>query len=232
MKTNRFLYIFLFVGYLILILISCEKNGNIAENESVVKDFDGTPYQTVQICDKIWMKSNLNVSHYKNGDAIPEVSNPAQWTGLTTGAWCYYNNDPANGAIYGKLYNWYAVNDLRGLAPQGWHVPASTEWVASVTCLGGESVAGGKMKEAGTTHWLNPNFSATNSSDFTGLPGGYRCSCSSAAFYNIGNQSFWWSSSEISIGSPWALGLSYDNGIASNSGNQKIKGFSVRCVKN
>jgi uncharacterized protein (TIGR02145 family) len=101
------------------------------------------------------MQSNLNVSHYRNGDVIPQVTDPTAWSSLTTGAWCYYNNDTANGTVYGKLYNWYAVNDPRGLSPQGWHVPTDAEWTNLTSCLGGESLAGGKMKA--TTLWDSPN---------------------------------------------------------------------------
>src|SRR5436190_23369500 len=131
-------------------------------------------YESVTICDQVWMIKNLDVSTYRNGDPIPEVTDPSQWAGLTTGAWCYYENNSANGTIYGKLYNWYAVNDPRGLAPLGWHVPSDEELTTLTSCLGGVFVAGGTMKETGTTHWLAPNTEATNSSGWTGLPGGYR----------------------------------------------------------
>src|SRR5690606_33259564 len=119
-------------------------------------------------------------------DVIPQVTDPTIWGNLTTGAWCYYNNDPANEIIYGKLYNWYAVNDPRGLAPVGWHIPSDSEWTILTDYLGGFEVAGGKMKETGTTHWANPNIGADNSSGFTGLPGGYRA-YNSAEFNTIGN---------------------------------------------
>ena len=105
---------------------------------------------SITICNQVWMLKNLDVSTYRNGDPIPQVTDPTTWVGLTTGAWCYYNNDPANGAIYGKLYNWYAVNDPRGLAPTGWHVPSDAEWTELSTCLDAISPTGnvgGKMKE-------------------------------------------------------------------------------------
>ena len=121
------------------------------------------------------MDKNLDVDRYRNGDPIPKVTDPTAWVALTTGAYCYYNNDSATyAATYGKLYNWYAVNDPRGLAPAGWHIPSDAEWATIETCLGGASVAGGEMKETGTIHWQSPNTGATNSSGFTGLPGGYR----------------------------------------------------------
>jgi uncharacterized protein (TIGR02145 family) len=112
---------------------------------------------SVTICNQVWMLKNLVVTTYRDGTPIPEVTDPTEWDLLTTGAWCYYNNDPANGTVYGKLYNWYAVTDPRGLPPNGWHIPTDEEWVTLETCLGGVSVAGGKMKEMGTAHWLSPN---------------------------------------------------------------------------
>ena len=137
------------------------------------------PSNEVTICNQVWATRNLDVTTYRNGDPIPQVTDIGQWGTLTTGAWCYYNNDPANGATYGKLYNWYAVNDPRGLAPAGWHVPSDSEWTTLTDCLGGVSIAGGEMKatgamETGTGLWFAPNVGANNSSGFTGLPGGGR----------------------------------------------------------
>ena len=120
------------------------------------------------------MAKNLSVARYRNGDKIPQVKTLQLGLGLQLGAWCWYNNDPANDSSYGRLYNYYAVADSRGLAPTGWHIPSDSEWTTLSTFLGGDAVAGGKMKEAGTAHWLDPNTGATNSSGFTALPGGLR----------------------------------------------------------
>lgn len=129
---------------------------------------------TIVIGTQQWMNKNLDVAFYRNGDEIPQVADPTAWAALTTGAWCYYNNDPIQGGKFGKLYNWYAVNDPRGLAPQGWHIPSDAEWTTLETTLGGSSVAGGKMKEAGFVNWTAPNTAADNSSGWAGLPGGLR----------------------------------------------------------
>jgi uncharacterized protein (TIGR02145 family) len=138
-------------------------------------DYDGNTYESIVIADLEWMQQNLNVEHYRNGDVIPQVSDAGEWGSLTTGAWCYYANDTANGIVYGKLYNWYALKDSRGLAPQGWHISRSDEFsYLTYSYLGGLDIAGGKMKEVGISHWNTPNTGATNSSGFTGLPGGYR----------------------------------------------------------
>ena len=194
------------------------------------------------ICGQVWMQNNLDVTHYRNGDIIPQVTDSTQWANLTTGAWCYYNNDPANGAVYGKLYNWYAVNDPRGLAPQGWHIPNNNEWSDLINCLGGQAIAGGKMKEAGTVHWANPNTGATNSSGFLGLPGGYVSFLTGIPFNGIGNYAEWWSTSSYvdpntNYSVAGACFLFYDNTNANldnptpNSGSSLYNGFSVRCIK-
>ncbi len=183
---------------------------------------------TVTICSQVWMTKNLDVTTYRNGDAIPQVTDPTQWGNLTSGAWCYYNNDPAMGAIYGKLYNWYAVNDIRGLAPTGYHVPSDAEWTTLETCLGGLEVAGGAMKEAGLMHWQSPNTGATNSSGFAGLPGGYSSNGSS---YSIGYNGYWWSSTVYIPASAWYRGLVNSNSIVGRYCGSRRPGFSVRCLR-
>ncbi len=197
-------------------------------NTTTVSDVDGNVYQTVTICNQTWTKTNLNVSKYRNGDVIPQVTDPTAWVNLTTGAWCYYNNDPANGLIYGKLYNWYAVTDPRGIAPQGWHVPTDSEWTQLTNCLGGTSGAGGKMKSTDML-WLSPNTAATNSSGFTGLPGGYRDV--NGSFKWIGYNCFWWSSSEESFSYAWYRLLYYNGGSAYRASYSLNVGYSVRCVR-
>ncbi len=207
---------------------SSDSNNNT--NTNTVSDVDGNIYQTVTICNETWTKTNLNVSKYRNGDVIPQVTNANQWANLTTGAWCYYNNDPANGAVYGKLYNWYAVNDPRGLAPQGWHVPSDVEWAALIDCLGGGATAGGKMKEVGLSHWAAPNASATNQSGFTALPGGQRFK--DGVFKEITHSGSWWSSVFDDNTFSWNIFLIDENGEAFINNYWKKTGFSVRCLKN
>ena len=219
-----------------------------------VTDIDGNTYQSVTNCGLTFTKSNLNVSKYSDGTPIPQVQNQSQWDNLTTGAWCYYNNDPANGAVYGKLYNWYAVAGIydaasatnpalrKKLAPAGWHVPSDGEWSSLINCLdpnadGGNNlpnIAGGKMKatgtiQAGTGLWQNPNTYATNASGFTGLPAG--CRDGNGPFYGVGNDGFWWSSSENFTSNAWFRNLSYNDGNAYSYYYNKRFGFSVRCVR-
>jgi uncharacterized protein (TIGR02145 family) len=183
-------------------------------------------------CTQVWMLKNLDVSTYRNGDWIPEVTDPGAWSALTTGAWCWYNNDPTMGVIYGKLYNWYAVNDPRGLAPTGWHVPSDAEWWTLSTCLGGDAVAGGAMKETGTTHWTSLNTGATNSSGFTALPGGTRnYDGPFSNVGNVGNFGNWWSSTEFNTPSAWSRYLYYSSGNIFWTNYYKQYGFSVRCLR-
>jgi len=184
---------------------------------------------TIVIGTQQWQAKNLDVAFYRNGDPIPQVTDPTAWAGLTTGAWCDYNNDPLQGNKYGKLYNWYAVNDPRGLAPQGWHIPSDAEWSTLATTLGGASVAGGKMKEAGTVNWAAPNTGADNSSGFAGLPGGGRGT--SGAFLDVGYGGLWWSSTEPNTPNAWCRLLFYNDGNINRYFNNKRLGFSVRCLR-
>jgi len=189
-----------------------------------------TSYQSVNICCNSWMTKNLDIDHYRNGDPIPKVEDDAEWAALTTGAYCYYNNDSTTyAAIYGKLYNWYAVNDPRGLAPEGWHVPTDFEWTTTLDCLGGSGVAGGLMKEIGTTHWNSPNTAATNHSGFTGLPAGRRYSNGTSLY--IGDRGYWWSYTETTATSAWYRFLRYDSGFVDKLNGNKRGGFSVRCLR-
>ena len=187
---------------------------------------------TIPIDTQLWGCANLDVTEYANGDPIPEVTDQATWAALTTGAWCYYNNDPLNGAIYGKLYNWYAVNDPRGLVPAGYHIPTNTDWINLATFLGGDLVAGGPLKEAGTVHWTSPNVGATNSSGFTGLPGGFRDTA--GAFQLINDVSYWWTSTAIDPSSSYIYGLDYSNAATSptsGTGGFLQDGYSVRLLQ-
>ncbi len=187
----------------------------------------------ISICCQSWMTTNLDVDHYRNGDSIPQVKTAKEWRNLTKGAYCYYENDSTS--FYGKLYNWYAVNDPRGLAPEGWHVPTEGEWRTLIEdCLGGKDAAGKKMKEAGNTHWsdLTTNASGSNLSGFTGLPGGSRIG-RSGAFSDIQETGVWWSSSTVGTSNAcWSRYLrNYSDGVLEKSNDGRKNGFSVRCLR-
>lgn len=185
-------------------------------------------YNEVTIGKQVWMTENLNVDKFRNGDLIPEVKTHVEWEKAGENkqpAWCYYNNEPNNGKIYGKLYNWYAVNDTRGLAPKGWHIPSEKEWVYLYDYLGGQITASNKLK---STNGWNDNGYATNESGFSGLPGGARSP--EGKFYNIGDISYWWSSSE----GRWGQAIYRDLGFSDVGIDYimfKESGLSVRCIK-
>ena len=195
-----------------------------------VTDIDGNVYNTVIIGTQKWMAENLKVTRYRNGDTIPNVTDTT-WLTLKTGAYCWYNNTndtAAYKATYGALYNWYSVVDGRNLAPVGWHIPTDDEWTTLTTFLGGDSIAGGKLKETGTLHWYNPIAGTNNETGFTARPGG--CLSNTDAFINLGDYGYWWSSSADSSSTAWFRGMYYNNSVFRNNVS-KISGFSVRCIK-
>ena len=195
-----------------------------------ITDIDGNNYNTVQIGTQVWMSENLKTSRYRNGGSIPYVVGNTDWQALTTGAWSYYDHDAANDLIYGKLYNWYTtLGDT--LCPTGWSVPTDAEWTILTNYLGGESVAGVKMKSISNAYWNNPNTGATNESGFSALPGGYRNNVGS-----FGNGSaFFWSATEYDVSIAWFRGLVYHNDYVNRSNFffsfSKSVGASVRCLK-
>jgi len=201
-----------------------------------VTDIDENVYQTVKIGDQWWMAENLKVTHYRSGEAIPNVTDGVEWSNLSNGACCSYDKADSNIAIYGLLYNWFAVADSQNIAPAGWHVPSNLEWQVLVDYLGGDPVAGGKMKASGTIQsgdglWQEPNEGATNESGFSALPGGSR-GIASGYYFNIGYYGLWWSATEYYSNYAWynILGFSYSDIIRYYYSN-KQDGFSVRCVR-
>ncbi|MEI9933806.1 MAG: fibrobacter succinogenes major paralogous domain-containing protein [Ferruginibacter sp.] len=235
---------------------SCSSGSTTPANSAItdtVTDIDGNIYHTITIGKQTWMLENLKTTHYRNGTAIPNVTDSAQWSDLylydtAANAYCDYNNDTANGSIYGHLYNWYAVNNPAGLCPAGWHVPTDSEWTVLSTYLGGDSIAGGAMKDtilwqspsdsiAGlaikdTTLLQRPNAESTNSSGFSGLPGGSREEFGSFGEFGIGHVGCWWSSSEYSTNEALACGLYFNFGFIDRGYDLKGGGHSIRCLKN
>ena len=200
---------------------------------SNITDIEGNSYKTVYIGTQLWMGENLKTAKYNDGTTIPNITDNTQWQNNTTGAWAYYNNDAVNNAKYGKLYNWYAVsktsNGNKNMCPTGWHIPTDAEWKVLTDYLGGNSVAGGKLKEVGTISWNSPNTSATNTSLFTGLPGGFRYS--NGYYYGVGDYGTWWSSTEDNTNNAWSRNLGYGDGLANRGNGTKEHGFSVRCLR-
>lgn len=222
--------------YLILFLvlatfISCEKDDNKDEEfPATVTDIDGNIYQTVKIGSQLWMADNLRVTHYRDGSVIPNITDNGAWSGLTSGARCYYNNDSAShDAVYGVLYNGYAITDSRNMAPEGWHVATSDDWDELKTALGGTAEIGGKLKEEGTTHWITPNTGATNETHFGALPGGLRNE--TGTYSNLASSGYWWAPDEGTGDNLWIRSLYCNELKIFTYSFSKKKAFSVRCVK-
>jgi uncharacterized protein (TIGR02145 family) len=203
-----------------------------------VYDIDGNVYNTVTIGTQTWMVENLKTTKYNDGTAIPNITVDALWA-VFTGAYCDYSNTPANSITYGRLYNWYAVdnnvatkvasNGGKNVCPSGWHVPSDAEWTTLTTFLGGESVAGGKLKETGTTHWWTPNTGATNETGFTALAGGYRSN--NGSFLNIRMDGIWWCSTEYDLTYAYYRYMRYNYSSVARGSSFKQAGWSVRCLK-
>jgi uncharacterized protein (TIGR02145 family) len=194
-----------------------------------VDDIDGNHYLAVKIGNQVWMAENLRTTRLNNGSEIPEITENAAWNGMTSPAYCWFFNDSASYAGFcGALYNWYSVG-TGNLCPEGWHVPTDTDWTELTNFLGGTSVAGGKMKETGTAHWLAPNNGATNESGFTAIPGGFRYN---GSFWDYGYNANWWSSTENTSTDCWARKIYYYGAFFYADANVKNIGFSVRCLKN
>ena len=204
----------------VMLLSSCGSNETPPPNHTS---------NEVTIGNQVWMTENLNVDKFRNGDDIPEAKTEGEWKAYADAgeaAWCYYENDPKNGEKYGKLYNWYAVNDSRGLAPKGYHVPSDAEWTVLTDYLGGEKKAGAKMKSK--TGWEGEG-NGTNSSGLSGHPGGNRTN--NGTFNHIGYFGYWWSSTEYDTDVAWFRLLYYSYGDVARYYGSETFGFSVRCLR-
>jgi len=214
-------HIIFMVPFLFMVLFSFAQT-----QPTTVTDMDGNRYATVKIGSQTWMAGNLNVAHFRNGDIIPEIEVAAGWVQAAEDhkpAWCYYNGDAANGRKYGKLYNWYAVHDPRGLAPEGWHIPSDAAWTELTIYLGGENVAGTKLKF--TSGW-HKNGNGSNESGFAGMAAGF----DDGTFYGIDLYGYWWSSSETDINDAWYRYLYCFKDRIYRGDYDKGYGLSVRCL--
>ncbi|MFZ4399586.1 MAG: fibrobacter succinogenes major paralogous domain-containing protein [Bacteroidales bacterium] len=216
---------------IIFLSISCKKElSRSVPVPATVTDIDGNVYHIIIIGSQVWLKENLKTSHFRNGVIIPHITDSNLWSTNTSAAWCNYRNLSINDSIYGKLYNWYAVHDTRNIAPKGWHIADPMEWGALFDFLGGRSIAGGKLKEIGTTHWTSPNTGATSEVNFTALSGG---GVFYSFFEDMEKDAYWWST--------WTYIFSQDRGYAASINYigtncqvgiyyEKCSGLSVRCV--
>ena len=195
-----------------------------------IQDADGNIYTEVTIGTQVWMVENLKTTKYNDGGDIPNVVDNIGWGTLQSPAYCWYNNDSTFKNPYGALYTWYAVNTTK-LAPTGWHVPTLNEWSTLFSYLGADDAGAGKLKEAGFTHWNSPNSYATNSTEFTGLPGGLRYDGAGTFGGNMGQWGMWWLTDENSSSDGWYFGLGYNTPYDIYHAN-KASGMSIRCIRN
>ena len=222
-------------GFLIVLGLSFLIGSNSCKKDDMdeiitVTDVDGNVYNTLRLGAQLWIAENLRTTRYNDGVPIPHVTANTQWANLTTGAYSYYNNNPsAYRDVFGALYNWNAVNTGK-LCPEGWHVPSDEEWAKLAEFLGGEGVAGGKLKESGTSYWKEPNTGAINNTQFSALPGGSRIF--DGSFYNISQRGIWWSSTEYSANNSYTRLLDFEYKTLFRTTFEKRGGLSVRCIKN
>jgi len=196
---------------------------------TTVTDADGNIYNTVTIGNQTWMRENLKTTKYRDGSSITNITSNSSWTSNTSGAYCNYDNNSTNANLYGRLYNWYAVNNSKKICPAGWHVPTHAEWTTLTNYLGGESVAGGKLKMTGTTYWSSPNTGATNSSGFTALPGGGRNYL--GTYGGINNFGNFWSSTSYNSTEAYYRYLRSDGSNVTNGYVDMNTGLCIRCIK-
>jgi uncharacterized protein (TIGR02145 family) len=202
----------------------------LAYTDSVI-DFDSNVYYAVTIGTQVWTVENLRVTHYRNGDPIANITEDSQWHNSTEGAYCNYNNDPDFIEKYGRLYNWYAVKDAHNITPEGWHVPTSGEWQILIDYLGGEEIAGIKMREPGVQHWeyiMSNQPLSTNESGFLALPGGERINYGN--YYGHKGYTAYWSTTSYNNDNAWRCLLNWSSS-ALNSQSSKSAGLSIRLVK-
>lgn len=240
---------FIYLSTIVFFMVSCKKDDNIFQNQSngevstsisspkaskkpkdgIVKDIDGNTYKTVQIGNQVWMAENLRVTRYRNGNPINNVEDATLWANANTGMWCYYGNNSQMDAVYGKLYNWFAVSDSRGLAPKGWHIPTEAEVLTLINYLGGNIQAGGAMKESGTTYWQFPNTGATNVSGFTARPGGHRHY--TGLDYNVNQESSFWTTTIYNPSAAKFYSIYYSSSECGIGAEGMTFGYSIRCIK-
>jgi uncharacterized protein (TIGR02145 family) len=228
-------FLFFLSLLLSLLVFSCDKSKDDDNNPDIpqagtVKDVDNNTYNTIKIGTQWWMAENLKTTKYRNNTTITYPgNNGTNWSNNTTGAYAWYNDNPANKNSYGALYNWHAVKNSAGLCPTGWKVPAEKDWETLINHLGGNSVAGGKLKSQGTSYWENPNVAATNASGFNAKATGRRYF--DGSYNNLKFFGHWWTSTEQFNATAKSMSLYHNDSEAKIIPEQKTIGFSVRCIK-
>ena len=238
-RENRFLFfVIILLGTVALPIFfgGCKKDNDntntpIIPPDSTVKDFDGNIYHKVKIGTQVWLVENLKVTHYRNGDPILSGNYKSGNKNISTeGIFWMYDNNSAIAAVYGLLYNWYAIADPRNISPSGWHIATDPEWTALEVTLGGSDVAGGKLKEQGTSHWDGPNTGASNESGFGALPNG-AWDCTSTNFTLLGKFATFWTSTESGTYFAWGRSISASSASLYRGDSNRNMGWALRCVQ-
>jgi uncharacterized protein (TIGR02145 family) len=203
---------------------------SISAFSQLVVDVDGNTYNTVSIGNQIWLTENLKTTKFNNQDPIPLITDNTLWSTQTEAAYCSYQDDNLLANEYGNLYNWHVLNDIRNVCPTGYHVPSILEWEELIDFLGGTAVAGGKLKEAGLAHWIDPNTGATNSSGFTLLPSGWRA-YNNGSYENLTHMAYQWSSTSIDALNASIMLVGFDSESCLTSESHKLTGLPIRCLK-
>jgi len=225
-KQKTGTYPLFLIVLLAVIATGCQKD---EEPSDEITDKDGNVYTSVTIGTQVWMVENLKTTKYSDGTSIPLVTDNEEWANLTTPGYCWYDNDISYKNPYGALYNAYAVRTGK-LCPTGWHVPTDTEWATLLNHAGGPDVAGGKLKETGTTHWASPNTGATDAYGFKYLPGGLRDTYGST--YSIGIVGDYWGNHSQTTGYEYSVGIFYNESVVGTTYDGFLdEGISVRCLK-
>lgn len=217
-----------------IFIISCSKSDNeqIQEDPITMIDNSGNTYTTIKIGNAVWTQKNLTATKFLNGDIIPQIQDASTWNSTNSPAWCYYNFDPAYSS-YGKFYNWFAASDSRDIAPLGWHVASKSEFESLSQILGGDTVAGGKLKSTNLNDWSTPNTGATNQSQFSAI--GVGIINENGLFENsFGKYAGFWTqtSHETNYFLGYSAKLYYDSSVITNGAEDRKKGYAIRCVKN
>ena len=202
----------------------------ISIHAQTVTDVDGNTYNTISIGNQIWLTENLKVTKYNDQEPISLVLDDASWSTQTEPAYCYYLGDIANANIYGNLYNWHVINNAKNVCPSGYYVPSIADWEELITFVGGNAVAGGKLKEMGLEHWSDPNTGADNSSSFTLLPSGWRAN-NNGLYENLSYMAYVWSSTSIDAQSSSIILVGYDSPACYTSDSHILTGLPIRCLK-
>lgn len=222
MKGSSTQLLFTLLLVVVCLFVACD-------SDNTMRDVEGNVYKTVRIGNQVWMAENLRVSHFKNGDLIKNVQANSAWNQSDSAAYCTYSNSNTYDKIYGKLYNWHCINDERGLAPKGWHIPSETEIVELIEFLASDTSAASLMKEAGTSHWLTYAEDSSKDIGFNALPAGYRMD--DGSFHTLKSNAYFWTETASYEMFHWSSRLYRGFADVKREPYYMKYGLAIRCIK-